>query len=154
MFQSTLLERASGHMRQGYENWLRRQGYDAGTVTAQSYRTARVEQFYGDLEDHYRTDHLEAIINTLRYSTEDERHGRPNPSRIPFKGSCRSNLASYRNAVERYLRFLDSPVEVGKAGSDALTSPSRPLRRRRFAERRSLSLQMRRGPRRMNVLSG
>jgi hypothetical protein len=49
-----------------------------------------------------------SLIATLRYSADDARQQRPNPSKIPFKGDIRSNLASCRNAVERYRKFRDS----------------------------------------------
>ena len=45
------------------------------------------------------------MINELKYSTSDERRNKPNPSKIPINGNTRNNLASYRNAVERYCKF-------------------------------------------------
>jgi hypothetical protein len=92
-------------MKQTYRAWLEGQKYDQTTVNAQVYRTARVEEFHGDLDQHFAEDQLRSLISALRYTTDDERHGRPNPSKIPFEGNIRNNLASYRNAVERYLRF-------------------------------------------------
>jgi len=47
------------------------------------------------------------VIQALRYSTDDQRHNRPNPSKIPFDGDIRNNLQSYRNAIERYRKFRD-----------------------------------------------
>ena len=92
-------------MRNDYKTWLDRRGYAAGTVHAQSYRAARVEEYYGDLDEHYDRDRLQSVIGALKYSTEDERRNAPNPSKIPFDGNIRNNLASYRNAVERYCKF-------------------------------------------------
>jgi len=54
---------------------------------------------------------LASLIDTLRYSRDDERHNRPNPSKVPFKGDNYNNLASYRNAVERYRKFRDAGGE-------------------------------------------
>ncbi len=104
-------------MKEGYRLWLEQQKYDAGTVNAQMYRAARVEEHHGNLDDHYASDHMESLIDALRYSTDDKRHSRPNPSKIPFEGDIRNNLASYRNAVERYRRFRD-------AGGDAVDMPA------------------------------
>ncbi len=95
-------------MRSDYRIWLERQKYDSGTVQAQMYRAARVEEFHGNLDEHYSKDNMNSLINTLKYSTDDKRHNRPNPSKIPFDGDIRNNLASYRNAVERYKKFRDS----------------------------------------------
>src|SRR5712691_2549119 len=95
-------------MKAGYRQWLEQQKYDAGTINAQMYRAGRVEEHHGDLDEHYAADRMADLIKTLRYSTDDRRHNRPNPSKIPFDGDIRNNLASYRNAVERYLKFRDA----------------------------------------------
>ncbi len=95
-------------MKATYRNWLEQQKYDLNTVNAQMYRAGRVEEYYGDLDQHYSNDRMESVIATLRYTTDDKRRGRPNPSKIPFEGDIKNNLASYRNAAERYRKFRDS----------------------------------------------
>ena len=92
-------------MKATYKSWLEQQDYASGTVQTQVTRARRVEECYGDLDEHYDQDQLQGVIAELRYSTGDERRGRPNPSKIPFEGNVRNNLASYRNAVERYCKF-------------------------------------------------
>ena len=94
-------------LRTDYKKWLEEQKYASGTVTAQLHRAGRVEECYGDLVEHYNLDRLESVIAELQYSVDDERHNRPNPSKINFNGNARTNLASYRDATKRYLRFLD-----------------------------------------------
>ncbi|HMD63156.1 MAG TPA: endonuclease NucS domain-containing protein [Stellaceae bacterium] len=98
-------------MKAGYRQWLAQQKYDAGTITAQMHRAGRVEEHRGDLDEHYSRDRMASLIDTLRYSRDDERHNRPNPSKVPFKGDNYNNLASYRNAVERYRKFRDAGGE-------------------------------------------
>ena len=93
-------------MRSDYKTWLQEQKYDAGTITAQLHRAGRVEDCYGSLDDHFAKNTLQSVIDDLSYSAEDERRQRPNQSRIPFKGNTRNNLASYKNAVVRYRKFL------------------------------------------------
>ena len=92
-------------MNSSYQSWLEQHGYAAGTVQAQTYRAGRAEEYYGDLDEHYDRDQLRSVIGELKYSTADERRNKPNPSKIPFNGNTRDNLASYRNAVERYCKF-------------------------------------------------
>ncbi len=41
-------------MKAEYKRWLELQKYDSGTVNAQVYRAARVEENYGDLDSHVR----------------------------------------------------------------------------------------------------
>ncbi len=108
-------------MRADYRQWLVRQKYDPGTVTAQMHRAGRVEKHYGDLDAHYAADRLDAVVASLTYTTEDKRRARPNPSKIPFEGDIRNNLASYKNAIERYRRFRDSGGEM--LSDDLLVAP-------------------------------
>jgi hypothetical protein len=99
-------------MKAGYRRWLEQQKYAAGTVNAQMFRATRVEEYHGNLDEHYASDRMASLIETLRYSSDDKRHNRPNPSKIPFDGDVRNNLASYRNAVERYRKFRDALGEA------------------------------------------
>ena len=110
-------------MKSSYETWLEQQGYAAGTVQAQMHRAGRVEDCYGNLDEHYDRDQLRSVIGELKYSTADERRNKPNPSKIPFNGNTRNNLASYRNAVERYCKFRretrDDDIGPGIRASNA-----------------------------------
>lgn len=95
-------------MRGEYSRLLRAQGYSEGTITAQLHRVSRVETHHGDLDDFYERDRCRSLIQTLTYSVDDSRHGRPNPSKIPFVGDVRNNLASYKSSVLWYVRFRDT----------------------------------------------
>jgi hypothetical protein len=99
-------------MRADYQIWLARQKYSAGTITAQLHRAGRVEKHYGDLDALYDADRLKSTIAELEYSVDDQRRGRPNPSKIPFDGDVRTNLASYKDAVKRYCKFRDTEAGV------------------------------------------
>lgn len=111
-------------MRPDYKVWLQEQQYDPGTVTAQMHRAGRVEDCYGDLERHYLADTLQGIIDELNYTAEDERRGRPNQSKIPFQGNIRNNLASYKNAVVRYRKFLSGGWERSDVEAPRIASPA------------------------------
>lgn len=95
-------------MKPNYRTWLEAEKYEQGTVNAQMYRASRVEEFHGDLDLHYSKDRFASLLVALRYSSADKRRGRPNPSKIPIDDDIKSHLASYRNAVERYRRFLQT----------------------------------------------
>lgn len=105
-------------MKQKYREWLERQRYSDGTVKTQIYRAKKVEECYGDLDGHYENDRLQNMINELKYSKEDERRKKPNPSKIRFKGNIRKSLASYRSATERYRRFRDETSGDGSGDSE------------------------------------
>ncbi len=94
-------------MRADYRKWLEEQKYSSGTISSQLHRAGRIEDCYGNLEQLSQSSRLPEILGELSFTTEDERRGKPNPSRIPFEGNIRNNLASYKAALVRYMRFLD-----------------------------------------------
>ena len=100
-------------MRVTYKTWLEQQDYAEGTIQTQMARAGRVEEAYGDLDEHYDRDQLRSVIAELKYSTEDERRNKPNPSKIPLKGDTRKNLDSYRRALERYCKFRRETQDEG-----------------------------------------
>ena len=102
-------------MKPIYKKWLEQRGYSNGTVRTQINRAKKVEECYGDLDGHYENDRLQSVISELKYSKEDERQNKPNPSKIRFRGNIRNNLASYRNATERYRKFRDEESGGGNS---------------------------------------
>lgn len=94
-----------------YRTWLERLNYQGGTIAAQIHRAGRVEEHYGDLDVLYAEDRLDGLIQELTYTTQDRRNNRPNETKIPFEGNAYNNLASYRDAIRRYRRFLEDDVE-------------------------------------------
>jgi hypothetical protein len=132
-------------MRSDYKKWLIDQKYASGTVTAQLHRAGRVEDCYGDLEAHCKNDKLQSVIDALVYSAEDERRNKPNPSKIPFEGNVRTNLASYKDAVIRYRKFLsgglESPDDILPSVQVGPTSPVEALAGFSEAVAQKLSLE-------------
>jgi hypothetical protein len=106
-----------------YERWLQIQKYQANTITAQLHRAGRVEEFYGDLDEHFKADQLASVITALIYTAEDRRRNRPNPTKIPFQGDPYNNLASYRDAVKRYQRFRIGQADAGVSDGLAVIEP-------------------------------
>lgn len=97
--------------RDDYRKWLKLQNYHEHTINAQIYRAARVEECYSDLDTQYAEDRLEGLIQELTYTTQDRQNNRPNETKIPFKGNAYNNLASYKDAIIRYRRFLENSKE-------------------------------------------
>ena len=100
-------------MRADFQFWLEQQDIDAAAVTSQVNRASRVEKTYGNLDRHYAKDRLQSLIDTLRYTPEDERKRRPNPTKLGFEGNIRNNLTLFRYAIEQYRRFRDGEADVG-----------------------------------------
>ena len=106
-------------MKATYKNWLERlePKLAAGTVHAQINRAEKVEQCYGDLDEHFDRDRLRAVVADLQYSAQDGRLNKPNPSKIPINGDTRSMLAAYRHSTERYCKFRRELMRDGEAES-------------------------------------
>jgi hypothetical protein len=111
-------------MRPDYRAWLERQKYNSSTIANQMSQAGRVEKYYDDLDEHYARDRLESVIASLIYTSEDERRRRSNPSKIPIDGNLRTNLASYKNSVLLYRRFLENGGEVLGDSGDGETRSS------------------------------
>ena len=125
-----------------YKAWLELQKYQSNTITAQMHRVGRVEEHYGNLDEHFEKDLLESVIDGLRYSTADRQVNKPNPSKIPFNGDPYSNLASYRDAVNRYKKFrTDETILVETASDDDDTPSTVPPSAAAASTKQSISLE-------------
>ena len=74
-------------MLQGYKQWLSEQQYSEATQIAQIGRVKKVEESYGDLDEHYKNDTYDDVISNLQYSASDEKANKPNNSKIKFEGN-------------------------------------------------------------------
>ena len=90
-----------------FKLWLTRAGYAENTVNTQMTQARRLDQAYGDLDEHFDRDKFTAIAATLKYSAQDKRDQAPNPSKLPIDGDLYSNLASYRATLNFYQRYRD-----------------------------------------------
>ncbi len=108
-------------MRSDYPKWLAEQQYSESTQAAQIHRVKKVEEHYGNLDEHAAKGTYQDVINSLKYSANDERANKPNPSNMKFDGNIRNNLQSYKNAVVRYQRFLND-VGLDKTAPDGTIS--------------------------------
>lgn len=109
-------------MRDDFRNWLKAEGYADNTCNAQIARVQRIEAEYGPIEDIVNANQYDGLFTALTYSTADERHQRPNPSKFKIDGNLRNNLASYKDALARYRRFLSTPF-AAKTQLDAALPP-------------------------------
>ncbi len=93
-------------MRQDYKQWLIDKQYSANTRITQMHRVRKVEEAYGNLDEHFANGTYQDVLNALLYTADDEKANKPNPSKIKFHGNVRNNLQSYKYAAARYVSFL------------------------------------------------
>lgn len=88
-----------------YAEWLRRAVPTPSTQATKLSELRRVEAHYGDLDVLYDQDELTSVLEELTYTKEMERAQAPNPSKLDINGDIYNNLASYKSAVTKYVRF-------------------------------------------------
>jgi endonuclease len=109
-------------MHENYSDWLRRAVPSVSTWRTKLSELRGVEARYGDIDTLYDQDELATLIDELTYTAADARDNRPNPSRFEIDGDLRSNLASYKSAVQKYARFRQD-VELESARPALLDNP-------------------------------
>lgn len=93
-------------MRNDYSAWLAAQGYVGNTISTQESHIRQIERCYGDLELLIKDGGLDQIVGEMTYTMDDERAGRPNPSKVDFNGRVYTRLQSLKGGVKRYASFL------------------------------------------------
>ena len=99
-------------MRDDYGVWLKAQGYPENSCSSRQSNVRTVERAYGEtLDDIHARGGLCDLVAELTYSSSDQRHGRPNPSRVEIQGDVRNGLATLKGAVMLYSKFIGAPWE-------------------------------------------
>ena len=125
-------------MREEYKAWLKTQGYSEGSCNSRPANVRTVERAYGEtLDEIHERGALRDLVGQLVYSREDERRQRPNPSKIEIQGNVRNGLATLKQAVLLYGKFLgaervepESDLSVDAADRDDTPDPSGPEKQR------------------------
>jgi Endonuclease NucS C-terminal domain len=91
-----------------FREWLMRRQFQENTIGSRIANVRRVEEFEGDVDEHYSNDRMARLINSLEYTTQDERRDLPNPTRIPVNGNVRNGLGTLRSAVLLYRKFREA----------------------------------------------
>ena len=94
-----------------FKTWMaseRKRKLNDRTVSSRMSDCERVEEFEGDLDDHFDTDELGQLIERLAYTKEDERHGREPKHNVPISGDIYNVSATLKSAVKLYREFRRS----------------------------------------------
>lgn len=114
-----------------FEVFLKSRGMGLRTIASVSSRIRRIRDAY-DLDDHFEVGHLAQMIEQLNYGANDERLGRPNPSRVAVRGNLRDGLASLKHAAVLYAEYHG--VETGAEADGAAVVFASMVRSRRSTE--------------------
>ncbi len=100
-----------------FGRYLFDRGMNARTVGSRISNCRRVERAEGDLDEHYRRDHLEGILARLTYTTEDGRRSRTPKHQIEITGDVRNGTATLKSAVALYREFRANNGRVENVSS-------------------------------------
>lgn len=123
------------------EEYLRRNGKSlaAGTQVSRCANCSTVEQYEGNLDEHFDHDGLAGLLQMLSYPSQDKERGRIPVHRIPIDGDAVNGSTTYRSAIQLYRKFRvsclgaalnkDAPSDdermVAEIIDDALTKTER-----------------------------
>ncbi len=104
--------------RQEFETWLTSIYIPtSGKLLSQSTCRSRVancqtvENYEGDLDDHFRVDEFTSLLKCLTFSKSDLQRGLATKHRVPIDGNLYTGTATLRNAIRLYWQFsIDWPI--------------------------------------------
>lgn len=93
-----------------FRAWLS-QRYTDNSVASRFSCAKRVEEQYGDLDEHYEADGLASILSKLAYSLSDMKANRPNPTPLKITGNPYASLNNFKTGIRSYKAFRDAGGE-------------------------------------------
>lgn len=96
-----------------FRKWLEEK-YNRNVAAARFAGAKKVEEQYGDFDEHYENDSFNKLFAALSYTKADEKNGLPNPTKLPINGNIYEGLANLKTAVSCYRRFrdMDTATEI------------------------------------------
>ena len=88
-----------------FYNWLINNGYDDRTISSRLSNCRRIEEFEGDLDDHFSKDSGANLISRLQYSSQNQTNGEKEKHSIPINGNIYNGTATFRSAANLYFKF-------------------------------------------------
>ena len=89
-----------------FRAWLDEK-FDISVAASRFANAKKVEEKYGDFDEHFEKDGFDKLIAVLSYTKADERDGKINPTKISINGNIYAGLATLKSAVSLYRRFRD-----------------------------------------------
>ena len=99
-----------------YFDWLS-QRFTGNTPRSRLANCRRVEEYEGDLDQHFAKDQGRSLIEKLSYSREDQRSDIPAKHNIPISGDVYNGTATLRHAVGLYFQFISGEKPKDKRSS-------------------------------------
>jgi hypothetical protein len=102
-----------------FKAWLATR-YARNSANSRYSCAKRVEEQYGDLDEHYDAGTLDQVLSELAYSLTDAKAGKPNPTRLNINGNPYHVLNNFKTGVRSYRSFRDEGGEIAVTTEAAL----------------------------------
>jgi len=90
-----------------FRKWLGDGRYSPASANTRFFYAKKVEEAYGDLDEHFERDGLKSLVELLAYSLTDAKLDRPNPTLISVNGNPYNVLNNCKTGVKSYREFLE-----------------------------------------------
>ena len=101
-----------------FKIWLDEEnGSDFRTIQSRISNCRTVENYEGDLDEHYAKDNGLSLLERLSYSTEDQRNQSEPKHKIPINGNVRTGSATLKQAAKLYMTYRSSNFEPSETSS-------------------------------------
>jgi hypothetical protein len=108
-----------------FRAWLKDR-FPTNVAQSRLSNAIRIEEAYGDLDEHYAKDKLDRVLSDLEYSSDDQEQRVLNRSKIRFSpgADVYNGLNTLRSATRLYVEFREkdssSKYEVSETGTAAI----------------------------------
>lgn len=88
-----------------FKNWLIENGKPLNTIQNRISNCRNVENYEGNLDNHFLNDYGLSLLSKLSYSVNDENLNIPAKHKIPINGNIRKGSATLKQAINLYMNF-------------------------------------------------
>jgi len=90
---------------ESFKKWMEFNGKPKNTIQNRISNCKNVENYEGNLDEHFMKNYGLSLMEKLSYSMSDERNKSPAKHKIPIDGNIRNGSATLKQAVNLYFSF-------------------------------------------------
>jgi hypothetical protein len=117
-----------------FQNWLIKNKYDERTISSRLSNCRRIEEYEGDLDEHFNKNSGISLLKRLKYSSQDQANIVPQRHNIPINGNVYNGTATFRSAANLYFKFRSS-VDSGSSEKNVTTIVRRTKNKKNLKEK-------------------
>ncbi len=100
-------------MKDNFKEWLVCEyGLKESAAASRAGNISRIERYYGDIDVLIGNGNVSNLLQSLSYTTDDERNNRPQQHKVPICGNVRKGSATLKQALSRYIEFREATAGI------------------------------------------